>query len=43
MAGKCALYNFAIRDPKAREREGHSTFYKDPGGTWVRRHDEDDR
>ena len=33
MAAKRALYNFAIRDPKAREREGHSIFYKDPSGT----------
>jgi predicted dithiol-disulfide oxidoreductase (DUF899 family) len=27
MANKRALYNFTIRDPKAREREGHSIFY----------------
>ena len=27
-----ALYNFTIRDPLAREREGHSIFYKDPNG-----------
>jgi len=33
MAAKRALYNFAIRDPKAREREGHSIFYKDPSGS----------
>ena len=28
MVAKSALYNFTIRDPKAREREGHSIFYK---------------
>jgi predicted dithiol-disulfide oxidoreductase (DUF899 family) len=33
MVAKKALYNFAIRDPKAREREGHSIFYKDESGT----------
>jgi predicted dithiol-disulfide oxidoreductase (DUF899 family) len=33
MVAKRALYNFAIRDPKAREREGHSIFYKDESGT----------
>jgi predicted dithiol-disulfide oxidoreductase (DUF899 family) len=33
MAAKRALYNFALRDPKAREREGHSIFFKDDGGT----------
>jgi predicted dithiol-disulfide oxidoreductase (DUF899 family) len=33
MIAKKALYNFAIRDPKAREREGHSIFYKDESGT----------
>jgi predicted dithiol-disulfide oxidoreductase (DUF899 family) len=32
MANKRALYNFTIRDPKAREREGHSIFYKDDSG-----------
>jgi len=32
MAAKRALYNFTLRDPKAREREGHSIFYKDPSG-----------
>jgi predicted dithiol-disulfide oxidoreductase (DUF899 family) len=32
MAAKRALYNFTIRDPKAREREGHSIFYKDAQG-----------
>jgi len=32
MAAKRALYNFTLRDPKAREREGHSVFYKDQGG-----------
>jgi predicted dithiol-disulfide oxidoreductase (DUF899 family) len=33
MAAKRALYNFTIRDPQAREREGHSIFYKDASGT----------
>jgi predicted dithiol-disulfide oxidoreductase (DUF899 family) len=33
MAAKRAMYNFTIRDPLAREREGHSIFYKDPSGT----------
>ena len=33
MASKRAMYNFALRDPKAREREGHSIFYKDERGT----------
>jgi predicted dithiol-disulfide oxidoreductase (DUF899 family) len=32
VAAKRALYNFTERDPKAREREGHSIFYKDAGG-----------
>jgi predicted dithiol-disulfide oxidoreductase (DUF899 family) len=32
MAAKRALYNFEMRDPRAREREGHSIFYKDAGG-----------
>jgi predicted dithiol-disulfide oxidoreductase (DUF899 family) len=32
MASKRALYNFTMRDPQAREREGHSIFYKRPGG-----------
>ena len=32
MAAKRAMYNFAIRDPKAREREGHSIFYRDARG-----------
>jgi len=32
MAAKRAMYNYAMRDPQAREREGHSIFYKDPGG-----------
>jgi predicted dithiol-disulfide oxidoreductase (DUF899 family) len=32
MATKRALYNFTMRDPKAREREGHSIFYKDDSG-----------
>jgi predicted dithiol-disulfide oxidoreductase (DUF899 family) len=33
VASKRALYNFTVRDPKAREREGHSIFYKDGSGT----------
>jgi predicted dithiol-disulfide oxidoreductase (DUF899 family) len=33
VATKQAFYNFTLRDPKAREREGHSIFYKDDGGT----------
>ncbi len=32
IASKRALYNFTIRDPMAREREGHSIFYKDEIG-----------
>jgi len=32
MANKRALYNFTIRDPLAREREGHSIFFKDESG-----------
>ncbi len=32
MAAKRALYNFTLRDPGAREREGHSIFYKDHSG-----------
>jgi predicted dithiol-disulfide oxidoreductase (DUF899 family) len=32
MAAKRALYNFTMRDPRAREREGHSIFYKDESG-----------
>ena len=32
MAAQRALYNFTMRDPQAREREGHSIFYKDPSG-----------
>ena len=32
MAAKRALYNYAIRDPLAPEREGHSIFYKDADG-----------
>jgi predicted dithiol-disulfide oxidoreductase (DUF899 family) len=32
MAAKRALYNFTVRDPKARDREGHSIFYKDEKG-----------
>jgi len=33
MAAKRALYNFTLRDPLARDREGHSIFYKDEKGT----------
>jgi predicted dithiol-disulfide oxidoreductase (DUF899 family) len=33
MAAKRAVYNYTLRDPQAREREGHSIFYKDEGGT----------
>jgi predicted dithiol-disulfide oxidoreductase (DUF899 family) len=32
MEAKRAMYNFTMRDPKAREREGHSIFYKDERG-----------
>jgi predicted dithiol-disulfide oxidoreductase (DUF899 family) len=32
MEEKRALYNFTMRDPKAREREGHSIFYKSESG-----------
>jgi predicted dithiol-disulfide oxidoreductase (DUF899 family) len=32
MASKRALYNFTVRDPLAREREGHSIFYRDDSG-----------
>ena len=32
VAAKRALYNFTVRDPGAREREGHSIFYKDASG-----------
>ena len=32
MAAKRGLYNFTMRDPKAREREGHSIFYKNENG-----------
>jgi predicted dithiol-disulfide oxidoreductase (DUF899 family) len=32
MEKKRAMYNFTMRDPKAREREGHSIFYKDEKG-----------
>ena len=32
MVAKRAFYNFTVRDPKAREREGHSIFYKDENG-----------
>jgi len=33
IANKTAVYNFAVRDPLAREREGHSVFCKDEAGT----------
>ena len=29
---KRAMYNYTVRDPLAREREGHSIFYKDERG-----------
>ena len=32
MAAKRALYNYALRDPLAREREGHSFFHKNETG-----------
>jgi predicted dithiol-disulfide oxidoreductase (DUF899 family) len=32
MEAKRAMYNYALRDPLAREREGHSIFYKDESG-----------
>ena len=32
MAARSAFYNYSIRDPLAREREGHSIFYKDESG-----------
>jgi predicted dithiol-disulfide oxidoreductase (DUF899 family) len=32
MAAKRAMYNYALRDPQAPEREGHSIFYKDEAG-----------
>jgi len=32
MTAKRAFYNYTMRDPDASEREGHSIFYKDPGG-----------
>ena len=32
VAAKKAFYNFAIRDPQASEREGHSIFFKDDHG-----------
>jgi len=32
MAARRAFYNFTMRDPLAREREGHSIFYKDRDG-----------
>jgi predicted dithiol-disulfide oxidoreductase (DUF899 family) len=33
MSAKRAMYNFEMRDPKAREREGHSIFFKNQTGT----------
>lgn len=33
MTAKRAMYNYSMRDPLAREREGHSIFYKDEHGT----------
>jgi predicted dithiol-disulfide oxidoreductase (DUF899 family) len=32
MAEKRAFFNYTMRDPRAREREGHSVFYKDESG-----------
>jgi predicted dithiol-disulfide oxidoreductase (DUF899 family) len=32
MAAKRAIFNYTMRDPRAREREGHSIFYKDESG-----------
>ena len=32
MEAKRAMYNYALRDPLAREREGHSIFYRDESG-----------
>jgi predicted dithiol-disulfide oxidoreductase (DUF899 family) len=32
MENKRAFFNYAMRDPQAREREGHSIFYKDERG-----------
>jgi len=32
MAAKRAFFNYAMQDPKAREREGHGVFYKDAKG-----------
>ena len=32
VAAKRALYNFTTQDPRSRQREGASVFYKDPGG-----------
>jgi len=32
MAAKRVFYNYEFREPKAREREGHSIFCKDEGG-----------
>ena len=32
VAAKRAVYNYGVRDPRAREREGHSIFYKDEAG-----------
>jgi len=33
MSAKKAFFNYAMQDPKAREREGHSVFYKDAAGS----------
>lgn len=32
MSAKKAFYNFTVRDPLAREREGHSIFFRDGSG-----------
>jgi predicted dithiol-disulfide oxidoreductase (DUF899 family) len=32
MENKRAFFNYTMRDPRAREREGHSIFYKDDSG-----------
>jgi len=32
MAARCVFYNYVWQEPKAREREGHSIFYKDESG-----------
>lgn len=33
MSAKRAMYNYTMRDPLSREREGHSIFYKDEHGS----------